>query len=89
MSELGVKSWRGTYFQTSGVKCCVIFKTLSIARANLVLMYFNKFLASFSELKHPTLMNVSVEPTLGTPIIGAVRVSPNVPFPFPLGRKIL
>ena len=68
---------------------CVTFRIPSISRANFVLMYFITFSASFILSKDPILKNVSVVPTNGLPIIGALIFSPIAPVPLAPGTKAL
>lgn len=79
MSLFVVKSCNGTLSQVSRGLSCVTFSVPSIARANFVFIYFMQFSASFCVLNFPTLKNVVVEPTIGSPTIGVDSTSPIAP----------
>src|SRR5574344_2199044 len=81
ISEFAVKFCKGTNFQTSRLLSCVTFRTPSITRANLLLMYFKQFLASSSFLKFPILIKDWVYPTRGSPTRGVDKTSPIAPEP--------
>lgn len=89
ISDSGVKSWRGMRRQVMGGLCCVVLRTPSKARENLVLTYLRAALASSNVIKRPIDINVCVKPTLGSPITGEDRGSPNAPEPFDAGIMTL
>lgn len=83
ISEFTEKSCIDTNTQTFLDVCCVAFFTLNNERANLVLIYFNKAIASSLFVNLPILMKVSVTASFGPIITGVLNVSPNAPVPLP------
>ncbi len=86
MSELGLKSCRGTLDHVAGLLSCVIFNTPNMVRANFDLMYLRVFCASTSVSKMPIEIKLCVYPIMGSPIMGVLNTSPIAPEPFDLGR---
>src|SRR3954470_17098812 len=93
MSEVFVKFCAGTYFHVPRGLCCVIFRTPSIALANLDFTYFRHACASASVSNEPMVMKVCVTATPGSTTVGLFNGMPKKsvvdPDPLAAGTKTL